>query len=293
MNLVPSVKVHRPGTLKEALGLLKELEGAEPIAGGTDLVIDLRGGASEAENLVDLTALKELDYIRESDGKIHIGSMTHHADIVASPLIREKAPVLSDAAELVGSVQIRNLGTVGGNVCNASPGADTATPLLSLGAEAKIASSEGERAIPLSEFFTGPKRTALEAGELLTELSFPTPPKGSGGAFQKLGRRKGCTLSLINTAVYIEVDGGVCKEARVAVGACAPTPVRIPDVEEVLKGKKLDSAVIDEVSSACYGLVEPSQRAHSRASEGYRREMSCVLMKRALTTALERAGGNK
>ena len=292
MNLIPNVEVHSPRSLEEALKLM-EVPEAKPIAGGTNLIIDLRGGACEARNLVDLTQVKELDYVREADGRIRIGAMTHHSDLVASDLIKSKAPLLSEAANLVGSVQIRNLGTVGGNVCNASPGADTATPLLSLGAEAKIVSSEGERTIPLSEFFTGPKRTALKAGELLTEISFPTPPKGSGGAFQKLGRRKGCTLSLINTAVYIEIDGGICKEARVAVGACAPTPVRIPDVEDVLKGKKIDSAVIDEVSSACYGLVQPSQRAHSRASEGYRREMSCVLMKRALTTALERAGVNK
>lgn len=292
MNLIPDVEVHRPRSLGEALKHM-EVPGAKPLAGGTDLIIDLREGACEARNLVDLTQVKELDYIRESGGRIRIGAMTHHTDLVESDLIRSKAPVLSEAANLVGSIQIRNLGTVGGNICNASPGADTATPLLALGAEATISSAEGTRTIPLGEFFAGPKRTSLNPGELLTELSFLTPPAGSGGAFQKLGRRKGCTLSLINIAAYVELDGDTCSEVRIAVGACAPTPVRITDVEDMLKGKKVDEAVIDEVSSACYGLVQPSQRAHSRASEEYRREMSCVLMRRALTTALERARGNK
>jgi CO/xanthine dehydrogenase FAD-binding subunit len=292
MNLIPDVEIHSPVSLGEALKHMA-VPGAKPLAGGTDLIIDLREGACEARNLVDLTRVKELDYIRESGGRIRIGAMTHHTDLVTSDLIKTKAPVLSEAASLVGSVQIRNLGTVGGNICNASPGADTATPLLALGAEATISSSGRVRTIPLGEFFAGPKRTSLNPGELLTELSFPTPPAGSGGAFQKLGRRKGCTLSLINIAAYVELDGDTCSEVRVAVGACAPTPVRITDVEEMLKGKKMDEAVIDEVSSACYGLVQPSQRAHSRASEEYRREMSCVLMRRALTTALERARGNK
>jgi len=292
MNLIPDLEVHRPVSLGEALKQM-EAPGAKPLAGGTDLIIDLREGACEARTLVDLTRVKELDYIRESEGMIRIGAMTHHTDLMTSGLIKTKAPVLSEAASLVGSVQIRNLGTVGGNICNASPGADTATPLLALGAEATLSSSGGVRTIPLGEFFAGPKRTSLDTGELLTELSFPTPPTGSGGAFQKLGRRKGCTLSLINIAACVELDGDTCSEVRVAVGACAPTPVRITDVEEMLKGKKVDEAVIDEVSSACYGLVQPSQRAHSRASEEYRREMSCVLMRRALTTALERARGNK
>ena len=292
MNLIPDVEVHRPASLGEALKLM-EAPGAKPLAGGTDLVIDLREGACEARVLVDLTRVKELDYIREEGGRIRIGAMTHHSEIVESDLIKARAPVLSEAASLVGSVQIRNLGTVGGNVCNASPGADTATPLLALGAEAKISSVKGDRTVPLSDFFTGPKRTSLEPGELLAELSFPTPPAGSGGAFQKLGRRKGCTLSLINIAAYVELDGDTCREARVAVGACAPTPVRITDVEGMLRGRRLDDAAIEEVSSACYGLVQPSQRAHSRASEEYRREMSCVLMRRALTTALERARRNK
>jgi carbon-monoxide dehydrogenase medium subunit len=146
--------------------------------------------------------------------------------------------------------------------------------------------------MPLSELFIGPNRTSLAPGELLTAVSFPIPPKGSGASFRKLGRRKGCTLSgasfrklgrrkgctlsLINAAAYLETDGETCREARVAFGACAPKPTRIADVEVLLRDKEIDVKAIEDASSACYGLVEPSTRAHARASEEYRREMSVL-----------------
>ncbi|MCJ7572757.1 xanthine dehydrogenase family protein subunit M [Candidatus Bathyarchaeota archaeon] len=292
MKPIPSISLHRPETLEKALKLLGELEGARPIAGGTDLLINLREGACNAKRLVDLGLVKELRYIKEDDGMIRIGSTTTFAQVVASKLIKAKAPVLSEASSLVGSVQIRNMATIGGNLCNASPGADTAPPLLVLGAEIAVASREGSRSMPLSELFTGPNRTSLASGELLTETYFPVPPAGSGASFHKLGRRKGCTLSLINAAAYLEMNGEVCREARIAFGACAPTPTRIIHVEGLLKGVKLDIKAIEDISSACYGLVQPSTRAHARASEEYRRDMSCVLMRRALTEAWERARRN-
>ena len=289
MRPIPEFDLHKPSTLKEALRILNEKKSSKPIAGGTDLLIDLRNGAYDVEHLVDLGRVEELKYVKETDGTIRIGAMTTHSQLTSSPLIREKAFVLSEAASMIGSVQTRNAATVGGNLCNASPGADTATPLLVLDAKITVASLEGLRSMPLNELFTGPKRTILGPGELLSEIRFPVPPPGSGGAFLKLGRRKGCTLSLINAAAYIEIEGDIIQEARVAFGACAPTPIRIPEVEETLRSNRPDGKVIDEVSSACYGLVQPSQRAHSRASEEYRREMSCILMKRALKAALARA----
>jgi CO/xanthine dehydrogenase FAD-binding subunit len=292
MRPMPSFSFHRPETLREALRLLNELEDSMPIAGGTDLLIDLREGARKAKHLVDLGLIVELRYVRESDDVIRIGSTTTLAKLLASELIKEKAPVLSEAASSVGSVQIRNTATVGGNLCNASPGADTASPLLVLGAEVAVASLAGSRSMPLSELFIGPNRTSLAPGELLTAVSFPVPPTRSGASFRKLGRRRGCTLSLINAAAYLETDGETCREVRVAFGACAPTPVRIPDVEGLLRGKEIDVKAIEDASSVCYGLVEPSTRAHARASEEYRREMSCVLMRRTLMEAYERARGN-
>ena len=292
MKPVPQINLHRPSTLTEALGLLTGLKDAKPIAGGTDLLLELRSGASNLCDLVDLGLLEELNYIREENGRIYIGAMTTHGRIAASQLLQSKAAVLSEAAHLVGSVQIRNLATVGGNLCNASPGADTATPLLVLGAEAAIASKGNTRNIPLEELFVGPGATSLLPGELLTGVNFPVPSKGSGGSFIKIGRRKGCTLSLINAAAYVVVKGGICTEAKVAVGACAPTPWRIKDVEAMIQGNAIDDKLIEKVSSACYGLVQPSTRAHTRASEGYRRDLSCVLIRRVLYEALDRAGRN-
>ncbi len=292
MKPIPSFSLHRPENLEEALKLLSELEASKPIAGGTDLLLGLRKGDCKAKHLVDLGLVKELRYIREDEGMIRIGSTTTLAQVVESQLIKARVPVLSEAFSLVGSVQIRNLATIGGNLCNASPGADTAPPLLVLGAEVAVASREGLRSMPLSEFFAGPNTASLAPAELLTEIRFPVPPARSGASFQKLGRRKGCTLSLINAAAYLEINGEACREARVAFGACAPTPTRVHDVEALLKGVKLDIKAINEVSSACYGFVQPSTRAHARASEEYRREMSCVLMRRALTEAYERARRN-
>lgn len=292
MKPIPSLKLHRPETIEEALEKLSELKGSRPIAGGTDMLIDLREGACQVEHLVDLGCIKELRYIREADGLIRMGAATTHAQLATSELIRSKAPVLGEAASQVGSVQIRNRATVGGNLCNASPGADTATPLLILNAELTVASREGHRSMPLIELFAGPKRNSLRQRELLTEIAFPVPPKESGASFRKLGRRRGCTLSIINAAAYLEVDGETCREARAAFGACAPTPIRVPAVEDMLRGKKVTGKSIEDASSACYGLVEPSMRVHARAPEDYRRAMSCVLMKRTLTEALERARGS-
>jgi len=292
MRLLPSFSLHRPRTLREALELLRDLDEAKPFAGGTDLLLDLREGVCQAKHLVDLGRVEELRYIREADGKIRIGAMTTYTQLLRSELIAANVPVLREAAACVGSVQTRNMGTIGGNLCNASPGADTAPPLLIIDAELTIASLEGSRSIPLSGLFAGPKMNSLRPGELLTEIRFPIPPAGSGASFHKLGRRRGYTLSLINAAAYLEVGSDVCREARLAIGACAPTPIRMSTLEEMLRGKRLYRRLIEEAASACHGLVKPSTRAHARASVDYRRAMSCVLTRRALMDAWERARGN-
>ncbi len=291
MNPLLPFELHRPKTLEEALRLIAELESARLIAGGTDLLIALRGGAVKASNLVDLGLIKELRYIKKDINRIRIGATTTFTDILGSKLLAERVQVLRDSVAQLGSVQVRNIGTLGGNLCNASSGADAATPLLALGAEVTIASRNGSREMPLTGFFTGPKRTCMGPDEILTEISFPVPPDGSGGSFKKLGRRKGLTLSLINAAAYLELEGDECRKARVAIGACAPTPIRIADLEEILRGKRIDDGVIRDATSVCYDIVRPSTREYARASEVYRREMSCVLTKRALTEAYRRARG--
>jgi len=284
---LPSFSLHRPKTLREAMELLEKLEEAKPVAGGTDLLLLLRDGACKAKHLVDLSAIGELKYIGECDGEIRIGAATTHNSVLQSSLIVEKAPALRDACACIGSVQIRNLGTIGGNLCNASPAADASSPLLTLDATVEIASHTGSRSIPLYKLFAGPKLNSLQPNEVLTEIRFPVPPEGAGMSFQKLGRRKGYTISVVNAAAYLELDGDSCRKAQVALGSVAPTPLRLRSLEERLKDQKLTEQLIDETTSACYELVSPVDDI--RASAEYRRKMSCVLMKRALSEAWNRA----
>ena len=287
MKPLPNFSLHRPKTLRDALELMRELQDVKPVAGGTDLLLLLRDGTCKAKHLVDLSLIEELRYIREGDGEICIGATTTHNQLQRSMLIAEKSPALREACACIGSVQIRNLGTVGGNLCNASPAADTAPPLLALNAAVEIASHAGSRSIPLIELFAGPKLNSLRPYELLTEIKFPVPPKGAGMSFQRLGRRKGCTLSVVNAAAYLELEDDICRQVRLSLGAVAPTLLRIRDVEEMLRGQRLSQQLIEEVASACYKVVSPVDDV--RASAEYRREMSCVLMRRALNEAWDRS----
>ncbi|MBS7638714.1 xanthine dehydrogenase family protein subunit M, partial [Candidatus Bathyarchaeota archaeon] len=202
MKPLPAFSLHRPRTLGEALKLLKELEDARPIAGGTDLIPTMREGALRVRNLVDLTLIGELRGIWERGGEILIGAATTLSQLERSKTISERAPALWKAAGSIGSVQIRNLGTIGGNLCNASPAADTAPPLLTLNAVAEIASEDGTKTMPLQSLFKGPKLNTLKPSELLTYIRFPIPPENAGMSFQRLGRRRGHTISLVNASAY-------------------------------------------------------------------------------------------
>ena len=290
MRPLPSFSLHRPETLRKALELLQSLEGARAIAGGTDLLILLRDGAIQAKHLVDLGQVGELRYIREADDAIRVGSMTTHSQLIRSELIATKASVLRESAMSTGSPQTRSRGTVGGNLCNASPAADTAPPLLVLDAKATISSLEETRSIPLADLFAGPKINSLRPDELLTEITFRAPTANSGASFHKLGRRQSMTLAVVNAAAYLTLDGDLCKEAKVALGSVAPTPLRMPPVEERLEGKKLSQRLINEAASECRDLVDPVDDV--RASAEYRRDMACVLTRRALTDAWKRARGD-
>jgi CO/xanthine dehydrogenase FAD-binding subunit len=287
---LPNFSLHRPRTLEETLELLAEHEGSRLMAGGTDLLILLREGDVRAEHLIDLGSVEELRYIREDGGTVHIGAATTHDQLLNSEIIAAKAPILGEAVASIGSVQIRNRGTIGGNLCNASPAADTVPPLLVLDAEVTVTSSETLRTFPLIDLFIGPKMTSLALGELLTEISFRVPPRGSGASFHKLGRRKGLTLSVVNAAAYLTLDGSTCIDAGVALGAVASTPLRMHAIEAMLRGEALSRQLIEASASACSNLVRPIDDI--RASAEYRREMSRVLARRAITGAWERARSN-
>ena len=286
MKPMPSFKYHQPKTLGEALEQLNTLELAVPFAGGTDLLSSIREGVCKPDNLVDLNNIPELNYIRKEDEYIKIGATVTHSQIVTSPLIKEKHHALYDAAVNLGSPQIRNRGTIAGNLCNASPAADTAPPLLVLNAEVTISSQNDLRVIPLEDLFAGPKINSLEPNELVTEIRFPVPPTNTGSAFHRIGRRKAFTLSVVSAAAYLELKDDIVEDIRVAFGSVAITPLRLPEIESLCKGKQLTEELMQDLSEAVKTHVAPITDV--RGTDEYRRDMCPVLMTKSLNKARER-----
>jgi carbon-monoxide dehydrogenase medium subunit len=284
LSPLPEITLHRPKNLSEALDLMVDLEDVKPIAGGTDLLPQLREGEIQTSNLVDLQYVHGLRGIRVKNDFIRIGALVTLTELLKSSIVAEKAPILNEAAIKVGSVQTRNLGTLVGNICNASPAADMAPALMVLNSRAIIKSAKDSRRIKVHEIFRGAKKNALGKNEVVTEILIPIPPPNHGSSFKKLGRRRGTTLALVNAAAYLELEQSVCKRARFALGAVAPTPIRILKVEEMLEGKELTPKLLAESSKVCYNLVQPVDDI--RTSAMYRKEMSCVLLKRAMMGAL-------
>jgi len=285
MKPLPQFQYHAPKTLMEAVELMDTLENAKPVTGGTDLVPLLREAACRPSHLVDLNNVAELNYVREQEGFICIGATATHSQVASSELMR-MAPGVVDAVSRIGSPQIRNRGSVAGNLCNASPAADSAPPLLVYDAEVRIASSGETAIIPLQELFAGPKINCLEPNELVTEIRFPVPPESSSSSFKRIARRRAFTLSVASAAAYVEMDGGVCSEARVAFGSVADTPVRAPEVEELLNGNTLDDETISMAAMAAKRSVSPV--TDIRGTAAYRRAMCGVLLERALHAAAGR-----
>jgi CO/xanthine dehydrogenase FAD-binding subunit len=289
MKPLPRFRLHRPGSIAEALGLLSSLDDAKPIAGGTDLVPLLRDVERGPRNLVCVGQLGALSYLREEDGMVTIGATTTLSRLLESDTIKRRAQGLHDAVYQMGSVQIRNLGTIGGNLCNASPAADTAPPLLVLDSDVTVASEGESRTMPLADFFVGPKISSLKPYELLTEVRFPAQQRSSGSAFHRIGRRKGFTLSVVSAAAYIERDGEYCRRARIALGSVAPTPIRVPEAEGELEGKEVTEALFEDIGVVCRDHIHPIDDV--RGSASYRKGVSGVLVNRALKDAWIRAGG--
>ena len=272
----------RPSSLEEAVRLLRERgDAAAPIAGGTDLVLEYRPAL---RCLVDITGLG-LEEIRDGPEGIRIGAATTMEAIVRSPGIAALADgILCQAASMCGSWQVRNLATLGGNVANALPAADTPPALLALDARVRWV-GDAEREMPLEGFFTGPRKTVLRRGELLTELVIPPPSPGLRGAFIKFGRTNK-DIAIVNVAVAVVVEGGRCRLARIALDAIAPTPIRVPEAERLLEARGLGDVVLDDVAAIVSRAVRPI--SDHRSSAEYRRRLSGILVRRALGACLDR-----
>ena len=267
---------YKPTSLKEALDLLKTHEGKVSLLnGGTDLIVRMQEGHSAPPVVVDIKRIPGLNEIQITDEKVTIGATVLLNTIGVNPVIRERYPFLAQAALSVGSKQVRNRATLAGNICNASPLADTATPLMVLEADVHVYGEDGTKIIPINEFFVFVRKTVLKPTDIVTGISFKQNPN-LFGIFTKMSRRKEVDLSTVCATVLKTED-----TYRISCGAVAPTPVRLPKTEAFLAGKPLSDKVIDEACEIASGEVTPI--SDIRASEAYRREMVGVMLKRSLT----------
>jgi CO/xanthine dehydrogenase FAD-binding subunit len=291
--MVRRLKYLRPATPMEACAMkAKHGKMARFWAGGTDLLLQWREGMVDLEYCIDLSFLSALDYIKHSGDHICIGALTKIASIEESNVVKNLLPALSQAASQMATPQIRNIATMGGNLCNASPSADLAMPLLAFGGEARLLSVSGGRCIALEDFFLGVNETALKENELLAEIKVPISPLHIAATFLKFGRTA-VDIALVNTSVSIALDNkGTCSEAGIVLGAVAPVPMRAKGAERLLIGAsiaQLNKDYVEEVSIKAASETKPI--TDWRASAEFRQEISKILVSRAMEDVVQKLGG--
>lgn len=284
--MIPSFDYKTPSTIQEAIELLWQAEGkAKIIAGGTDLVIGLRNGDQKPQTLIDISKIAELQKIEERNGMISIGAAVTHSEIASSSLLKRYGKVLSDAASEIGSPQVRNLGTVGGNIINASPAADTIPPLIVLNATGRVVSKEGDRQLPLDQFFKGPYETSLKPHELLTQITFQKLPSDIRSSFVRLARRDAMAIARMSVAIVLQIEKNRIGEVRIAIGSVTPTPQRMTEAETFLRGKSPDE---ESLQKASLKITETMiHQSGIRPSTPYKKPVVEALFIRAMRKALE------
>jgi CO/xanthine dehydrogenase FAD-binding subunit len=287
--MIHSFDYRTPTSLKEACGLLWDFrEEAKVIAGGTDLAIGLRNGSLRPRCLVDITRIGEIRKIEEEEDWISIGAGATHSDIASSSLLHRFGRVLSVAASSVGSPQIRNLGTLGGNIVNASPAADTLPPLMVLDAVGRVASKDGERDIPLVQLFPRPYETILKPFEILTHVRFPKLPAAARSGFIRLARREAMAVARMSVAVIARLEAGRFQDIRISAGSVTPTPHRMSEAERILKERVPDE---ESLRLAARRVSETVVRwSGVRPSTAYKVPVIEALFLRAMKQALEGLG---
>jgi carbon-monoxide dehydrogenase medium subunit len=271
---------------RHAVALLAEhAASVKVLAGGTDLLVEFKGATRMPRAVVDISRAADLKQISVTPRGLSIGALVTHGELMRSSVIRDLCPALIDAAHTIGAVQTRNLGTLGGNLVTCVPSMDSGPTLMALDASVTIASVGAERQMALSEFFVGPRRTALKAGELLKEIVIPAHNLRKPTRFLKFGLRKGQALALVNAAASFWTEGNprAFKDVRIALGAVAPTVIRATLAESHLEGRAIDDAAMAEAGRIAAGEAKPI--SDFRASAGYRRDLIAVLVKRALEQA--------
>jgi carbon-monoxide dehydrogenase medium subunit len=287
MKRTEAFEMFQPATLQEASRLLKENgPGGRFLAGGTDLVIAMKEKGLLPKYIVDLKRVPGLGGIREnSDGSISLGALTTLYEIETSKLIKKKYPFLAQSAAEVGSIQIRNRATIGGNMANASPSADTSPALMALGATATIVSAGGERKILVEEFFKGPGQSVMNVDEIVTEITIPKTGPSLVGEYIKFSPREMMDLAYVGVAVAynLAANDKKCTGVRIVLGAVAPTPIRAKRAEAVLEGQVLSEALAEKVGQIAAEEAKPISDV--RSSADYRRAMVGTMTKRALLNA--------
>jgi len=280
-------------SLQEAFDAASASRGASAfLAGGTDLLVQIKEGKKQPRRIIDVKGIHELAGVTLSEDGLSIGALTSIRTLETSLPVSEKVPLLSQTAAKLGSVQVRHRATIGGNLCNASPSADTAPALLALDAQVEINGKAGTRMIELESFFLGPGATVLGDGEILTRLKIPLTPNRQGSVYYKLSTRKAMDLAFVGVAVLLELGGDdEITKTRIALGAVAPTPIRVPSAENLLRGIRLVPEAAREAAEVAARSCEPI--TDHRASAEYRREMVRELCQQGLMAVYRQAKSKK
>lgn len=285
------IDLFRPETLQEALAMLSEhAPHGKPLAGGTNVVVELREGHHQGKSMVDLTRLQELRGIHAQNGYIVIGGGTTITELLTHPLIATHGAPLRESAAVFANPLIRNRATVAGNLVDASPAADTAPPLLAMGAEVELVSQDQTRWVPLDEFMIGVRKTLIQPDELMRSIRWVKPSTRSAGAFYKVGLRKADAISVLSVAVMVVCDTAErCTLARIALGAVAPRPLRAHEAENALLGRPLQA---DEIAEAARLAAEATRPISDiRGTAAYRKRVTEVTVRRLLIRAAEALNG--
>jgi carbon-monoxide dehydrogenase medium subunit len=284
----PAFEYFRPKTIPEAVALLLQHgDDAKILSGGQSLIPMMKFRLARPSHLVDINRIPGLAYVKEEGGYLKIGGLTREADLETSALVKSKYPIILDTAAVIADPQVRNQATVGGNLAHGDPANDHPATMLALGAQVVVTGQNGERVIPIEDFFVSLFTTALEHGEILTEIRIPVPPSRSGGAYFKQERKVG-DFATAAVAVQITLDGsGTCQKAGIGLTNVGPTPLKARKSEDFLRGKKLDPASINQ--AAQFAAEESQPSSDLRGPAAYKRGLIKELTKRALARAVERA----
>ena len=278
-----------PKTLDEALSLLDNYKdkSVRILAGGTDLLVKMKISDLKTDYLINIKNIPELNFIDTADG-LKIGAAVSLSRIERIGKVKERYPALYEGIKSMAAIAVRNMGTIAGNICNASPAADAVPPLIAYGAEVKLVSKRGERTVLVEDFITGVGKTVIEADEIISQVNIPEINKNSGSAFSKKSRVK-ADIAKINLAVYLEKESNICKDCKIVLGSVAVKAIRVKEAEGLLKGQTVNASLIDEAAEKASEEIKPIDDI--RSSVEYRTDVARVMVEDTIKVAWERAGG--